>query len=133
MYSGIPVDLRMTTALRHNKEEASLTINGTKGSLKLHGVCCNKLSVLIGDEITNYDQEVEIAYGYGHKEFFRLISGEEVSSVIKLPTLEESFLTMQFIYSCYSSAISGNKSSPQESYADVPLGSDPKEVIFFAK
>ena len=123
----------MTTALRHNKEEASLTINGSKGSLKLHGVCCNKLSILIDDEIANYDQEVEIAYGYGHKEFFRLISGQDTSSQIKLPTLDESFLTMQFIYSCYSSAISGKKSSPQENYADVPLGSDPKEVIIFAK
>ena len=133
MYSGIPVDLRMTTALRHNREEASLTINGSKGSLKLHGICCNKLSVLIGDEIKNYDQEVEIAYGYGHREFFRLISAEEVNLPIKLPTLHESFLTMQFIYSCYSSAISGNKSSPQERYEDVPLGSDPEEEIFFAK
>ncbi len=133
MHSGIPVDLRMTTAQRHNKEEASLIINGSKGSLKLHGVCCNKLSILIGERITNYDQEVEIAYGYGHKEFFRLISGEESSSQIQLPTLDESFLTMQFIYSCYSSAISGKKSFPKENYSDVPLGSDPKEDIIFAK
>ena len=127
MDSGIPVDLRMTTALRHNNEEASLTINGSKGSLKLHGVCCNKLSVLIGDKITNYGQEVEIAYGYGHKEFFEY--PKRVNSLIKLPTLEESFLTMQFIYSCYSCNFR-NKSSPQESYADVPLGSNPQGYIF---
>ena len=133
MSSGIPVDLRMTTALRHNEEEASLTINGSNGSLKLHGVCCNNLSIVIGSNTSNYQEDVEIAYGYGHKDFFRLISGETPNSSIKLPTLEESFLTMQFIYSCYCSAISGNKSFPKQNYPDVPLGSIKKEEVIFAK
>lgn len=133
MCSGIPVDLRMTTALRHNEEEASLVINGSNGSLRLHGVCCNNLSVLIDSKTSNYEEEVEIAYGYGHKDFFKLVSGEVTNPSIKLPTLDESFLTMQFIYSCYCSAISGRKSFPEEYYPNVPLGSKIDEDVVFAK
>ena len=143
MQSGIPLDVRMTTAIRHPEEEACLTINGTKGSLKLYGVCCNKLEltlglgdkeVILGSGNKIYSgEEVEMPYGYGHRTLYKILLGTEENKELSLPTLSESFQTMQFIYSCYSSAISGKESYPELEYKQVPLGSNITEKINFAE
>ena len=132
MKSGIPLDVRMTTANFHQKEEASLIINGSLGTLKLKGVCCNLLD-FNSKEVTieSYGEKVEMPYGYGHKTFFELICSNENNENLKLPNLIESFETMQFIYSCYSSAISGEKSFPTTNYSDVPLGNNVEKSIVF--
>ena len=98
----------------------------------MHGVCCNKLSTYLNnkDDIS-YDEEVEIAYGYGHKDFFKLISGENNNESIYLPTLSESLNTMKYIFSSYESAISGKVSKFKDSYQDIPLGTSPKRRISF--
>ena len=132
MESGIPLDVRMTTAVRHQKEEASLVINGSMGTLKLFGICCNLLDFHSEDiNINQYGEDLEMPYGYGHKTFFKLISGSNENEELKLPTLNESFETMQFIYSCYSSAISGTKSFPSRNYSNVPLGKKIEKKIYF--
>ena len=133
MESGIPLDVRMTTAIRHQKEEASLVIHGSIGTLKLRGICCNFLDFHSKEiNIKDYGEELEMPYGYGHKTFFKLISGSNENKELKLPTLTESFQTMQFIYSCYSSAISGRTSFPSSDYSDVPLGKKIEKTINFA-
>lgn len=141
--SGLNLDVRMTTALRHPEEEAALVINGSKGTLKLHGVCCNKLLLTMGDgdkeiilgkgEKKEWGEEVEMPYGYGHKTMFKILLGEEENKDLKLPDLEESFKTMQFIFSCYESAITGNISQPKFNYDKVPLGSINYKKIEFAE
>ena len=133
MEKGFPLDVRMTTALRHSNENASLSIHGTKGSIKLHGVCCNKIDLELNDspEIKSYGNEVEIAYGYGHKVFYKLLANQEGLSNLKLATLSESFDTMRFIYSSYESAISGNRSNKKEDYKNMPLGTIQQSSINF--
>ena len=132
MVNGIPLDVRMTTAIRHSKEEASLVINGSLGRIKLHGICCNLLDCNTEDiSLNSFGENVEMAYGYGHKTFFELISSSCDNENLKLPNLTESFETMQFIYSSYSSAISGKESVPKINYYDVPLGKQIKEHINF--
>ena len=123
----------MSTSVRHSNEIASLTINGSLGSIILHGVCCNKLTAHLNDKDDIFcNQEVEIAYGYGHNDFFKLISGENTNESIFLPTLSESFNTMKYIFSSYESAISGNISKFKDFYKDLPLGTFPKKLINFS-
>ena len=129
---GIPLDVRMTTSGRHSKESASLSIHGSKGSLKLHGICCNKLITdLQNQNDMFFGEDVEIAYGYGHKDLFRLISEDNCDKNISLPTLKESLNTMKYIFSSYESAISGRISTNKEIYKENPLGRSSKKVEFY--
>ena len=79
----------MSTAGRHTNEVTILSINGS-GNIKLHGVCCNKLTADIkNQDIMSYDEEVKIAYGNGHRDFFKLITEENMLENISLPTLSK--------------------------------------------
>ena len=128
----IPLDVRMSTAGRHTNEVASLSINGSLGNIKLHGVCCNKLTADIkNQDIMSYDEEVKIAYGNGHRDFFKLITEENMLENISLPTLSESFDTMKYIYAAYESAISGKISYAKEYYENMPLGNLENKIISF--
>ena len=133
MKSDFPLDVRMTTAIRHSNENASLSIHGTKGSIKLYGVCCNKLEVTLNNvsEPSLYGNEVEIAYGYGHKILYKLLSKQQLDPAIELATLSESFDTMKFIYSSYESAIYGKRSHISDTYKNIPLGTNPISEINF--
>ena len=132
MSCGIPLDVRMTTAAHFMKEEASLTIHGSKGFLKLYGTCCNYIDFHSKDKtINSYGEDIEIPYGYGHKTFFSLLSNDCDQKELNLPSLEDSFETMQFIYSSYESAINGIESFPKDKYNDVFLGKNIKEKIIF--
>ena len=132
MNNGLPLDVRMTTAMRGGNEEASLTINGTKGRLNLYGVCCNKLSLEINDHPKGFfGGDVEIAYGYGHKTFYKILTGENKNQLLKLSTMDEAYKTMKFIFSCYASALRQCTSFVDDDFSDSPLGKKQNESIQF--
>ena len=132
MQNGLPLDVRMTTAMREGNEEASLKIHGTEGTINLHGVCCNKLSLEISSlPKAIFGGDVEIAYGYGHNIFYKILTGCNQNKSLQLSTLDEAYKTMSFIFACYSSAIKQDTVFKGDDFSDSPLGKKQYESIQF--
>jgi UDP-N-acetyl-2-amino-2-deoxyglucuronate dehydrogenase len=122
--NSIPLDVRMTTSIRHHHEDASLTVNCQKGSFRLFGVCCNNIQVFDSNGNTQtFNYPVEMAYGYGHREFFKILL-EPRAKRLELINIHDSLQTMKYIYSCYYSSLSGSKCTFASDFTSVPLGRD---------
>ena len=123
--NGIPLDVRMTTCLRHSEETASLAIHTDVGTIYLGGICCNELKFISADDTKyksfSYIESVEMPYGNGHSTMFNeLVDG----NLETLSTLADSKLTMKYIHACYESAITGRTVDSSCLFENSCLGKD---------
>ena len=131
--TGVPLDVRMTTCLRHSKETASLAIHADIGTIYLGGICCNEVKfVSADDEICKsfcYAESVVMPYGNGHAALYNELADGNLES---LSTLADSKLTMKYIHACYESAITGHMVDSNSSYENSCLGEDMTVITEFS-
>ena len=132
LVNGGLATLELTTAARPKDLEASITITGTKGVVKIGGVALNKIEQWnFSDSSDNqeevngeFSEEVENGYGISHyrqlKKIFETFRNGEIN---KVPFLAKSCIhTLKLIHSIYASVEKGRKIDLSENLSSSKLG-----------
>ena len=124
--------LELTTAARPKDLEASITITGTKGVVKIGGVALNKIeqwsfqdSVDSEKEVTDqYSEEVDNVYGISHyRQLKKIYQTFRNGQMDKIPFLaKECIHTLRLIHSIYASEEKGRKIHLSEQLSSSKLG-----------
>ena len=124
--------LELTTAARPKDIEASITLTGTKGTVKIGGVALNrieewKFSDAADSEkkiISQYSEEVDNGYGISHyrqlEKFYQTYKKGQIDKVPFLAT--ECIHTLRLIHSIYASVEQGRKIYLSENLSSSKLG-----------
>ncbi len=124
--------LELTTAARPKDIEASITITGTKGTVRVGGVALNKIdqwefsdSVDIEQEVINkFSEEVDNGYGISHYRQLKMIFEKYRSGEFgEIPFLaKECIHTLRLIHTIYASVERGRKIYLSEHLSSSKLG-----------
>ncbi len=124
--------LELTTAARPKDIEASITITGTRGVVKIGGVALNKIEqwefIDSNDdeqEITNqYSEEVDNGYGISHfRQLKQIFQNFRNGQIDKIPFLaSECIHTLRLVHSIYASVETGRKIYLSEQLSSSKLG-----------
>ena len=131
--------LELTTAARPKDLEASITITGTKGVVKIGGVALNKIEkweftdMVDGEEekmINQFSEEVDNGYGISHyrqlKNIFENFRNDQIDQVPF--QAKDCIHTLRLIHSIYASVETGRKIflAEQVSSSKLGIGNDTK-------
>jgi len=124
--------LELTTAARPKDLEASITITGTKGVVKIGGVALNKIeqwsfhdSVDSEKDLADqYSEEVDNVYGISHyRQLKKIYQTFRDGQMDKVPFLAQDCIhTLRLIHSIYASEEKGRKIYLSEQISSSKLG-----------
>ena len=124
--------LELTTAARPKDVEASITITGTRGVVKIGGVALNKIEQWnfadgLDDENEtkrNFSEEVDNGYGISHyRQLKKIFETYQVGKSYKVPFLAvECLHTLKLIHSIYASIELNRKVALSENLSSSKLG-----------
>ncbi len=130
--NGALATLELTTAARPKDIEASITITGTDGAVKIGGVALNKIEQWnFSDnadkekEVANqFSEEVENGYGISHyRQLKKLFLSFRNGNIDQVPFLASECLhTLKLIHSIYASVEMGRKIYLSENLSSSKLG-----------
>lgn len=124
--------VEVTTAARPRDFEASLSIVGDVGYVKIGGVALNKIEAWHfsdncfpsqDEAFFKYSEDVPNGYGLSHHRFLSELVASHKNGVHPRVTLEDSCETTSLIHALYASSESGNwvslKDKPQSRYLGI--------------
>jgi len=98
--------LEITMAARPHDFEASIDIIGNKGRAVLGGWCANKLTCFSpqpDQEALYSKEEVRIAYGYGHKDVYKMVAKSLLQGDKPPVEFDDGLNTIQLLHTLYRS------------------------------
>ena len=124
--------LELTTAARPKDLEASITITGTKGVVKIGGVALNKIKKWNFSDSSDsqkevngeFSEEVENGYGISHyRQLKKIFETFRSGQIDKVPFLAQNCIhTLKVIHSIYASVEKGRKINLSENLSSSKLG-----------
>ena len=102
--NGINCQVSLTTALRPRDVEASIEIVMQRKLIKLHGLCCNKLSIN-NKNLKNFSENVPTGYGLSHSKCLQNIIDIKLKKKNKFKPLKaiETLDTLKLLNMLYRS------------------------------
>ena len=107
--NGVQGVIEVTTALRPDDIESSVSLLGKKGMAVISGWATDKLTTFTPnpEECNLCSDDFDTAYGFGHTEIYRDVVKTITSKTPPRITLDDAMRTVEVVHAIYSSAEQG--------------------------